>query len=335
MKHKNIAVIGATGLVGETIVHLLHERGFPIAELTLWASTRSAGHIITHDSQHYTVKSIEQCDFNGIDIAFFCAGSDVSAHYIPLATAAGCVVIDKSSYFRYDLAVPLVIADVNPEKIADYKNKLIIANPNCSTIQMLVALKPIYDAVGITRINVCTYQSVSGTGKLAMNELAEQSSAVENNQPVVNKVYAKPIVNNVIPAIDSFQANGYTKEEMKLVWETQKIFDDVNILVNATAVRVPVFIGHAEAVHIETREKITVKAVNELLRQTPGIILFEGEDYPTPREIAGTDEVYVGRVREDISHPRGINLWVVADNIRKGAALNGVQIAEKLLPYLA
>ena len=244
-------------------------------------------------------------------------------------------MIDNTSQFRYDDDIPLIVPEVNPEKVADYKNRGIIANPNCSTIQMLVALKPIYDAVGITRINVCTYQAVSGTGKEAIEELGRQSANLFNLQPIVSSVYPKQIAFNVLPQIDVFMDNGYTKEEMKMVWETQKILGDDSVLVNATAVRVPVFYGHSEAVHIETRDKITAEAVRALLEQAEGITVMDERvngGYPTAvTESAGHDGVFVGRIREDISHPQGIDLWVVSDNVRKGAALNSVQIAEVLV----
>jgi aspartate-semialdehyde dehydrogenase len=244
------------------------------------------------------------------------------------------VVVDNTSHFRYDTDIPLVVPEVNPHAVADYKNRGIIANPNCSTIQMLVALKPIYDAVGITRINVSTYQAVSGTGKPAIEELASQTAALLNGKPVEASVYPKQIAFNVLPHIDSFEDNGYTREEMKMVWETRKIFEDESIMVNPTAVRVPVFYGHSEAVHIETREKITAERARELLEAAEGVVVVDEHrdgGYPTAvTEGADTDPVYVGRIREDISHPMGLDMWVVADNVRKGAATNSIQIAEIL-----
>jgi aspartate-semialdehyde dehydrogenase len=244
-------------------------------------------------------------------------------------------VVDNTSQFRYDDDIPLVVPEVNPEAVADYKNRGIIANPNCSTIQMMVALKPIYDAVGITRVNVATYQAVSGSGKPAMDELAKQTADLLNGRPVEASVYPKQIAFNVLPHIDTFQENGYTKEEMKMVWETKKIMGDESIMVNPTAVRVPVFFGHSEAIHIETRDKITAAQATELLSAAPGIVVMDDRNdggYPTAvTEASGQDPVYVGRIREDISHPNGLNLWVVADNVRKGAALNSVQIAEVLV----
>jgi aspartate-semialdehyde dehydrogenase len=281
------------------------------------------------------VQNLAEFDFSKVQIGLFSAGGDVSAEYAPKAAAAGCVVVDNTSHFRYDNDIPLVVPEVNPHAIAQYKNRGIIANPNCSTIQMLVALKPIYDAVGIERINVATYQAVSGTGKDAIEELAGQTAALLNAKELKTKVYPKQISFNVLPQIDVFLDNGYTKEEMKMVWETKKIFEDADILVNPTAVRVPVFYGHAEALHIETREKLTAEAAKTLLRDAPGVVVMDKREpggYPTPvTEGAGNDPVYVGRIREDISHPRGLDFWVVADNVRKGAALNSVQIAEILV----
>jgi aspartate-semialdehyde dehydrogenase len=274
-------------------------------------------------------------DFSKVQIGLFSPGASVSEIYAPIAAAAGCVVIDNTSQFRYDDDIPLVVPEVNPQAIAQYKTRGIIANPNCSTIQMLVALKPIYDAVGITRINVATYQAVSGTGKEAIEELGRQTSNIFNLQPIEVSVYPKQIAFNVLPQIDVFMDNGYTKEEMKMVWETQKIMGDSTILVNATAVRVPVFYGHSEAVHIETRDKISASEVRALLEKADGVTVVDERvngGYPTAvTHSAGHDATFVGRIREDISHPRGIDLWVVSDNIRKGAALNSIQIAEVLI----
>lgn len=331
----NVAVVGATGAVGEAMIEILEQRNFPVKQLFALASSRSAGKTIRFKGQNVTVTDLADFDFSQVEIGLFSAGGDISAQYAPIAAAAGCIVIDNTSHFRRDDDIPLVVPEVNPEAIADYKNRGIIANPNCSTIQMLVALKPIYDAVGITRINVCTYQAVSGTGKEAMQELASQTASLLNGQGATASIYAKQIAFNALPHIDSFQENGYTREEMKMVWETQKIFADADIKVNPTCVRIPVFYGHSEAVHIETREKLTLAAARALLSEAPGVeLLDEREDggYPTPvTEAAGQDPVYVGRLREDVSHPLGFNLWVVADNVRKGAALNSVQIAELLL----
>jgi aspartate-semialdehyde dehydrogenase len=282
------------------------------------------------------VIDVDTFDFSKADIGLFSAGGDVSRVYAPKAAAAGCVVIDNTSEFRYDDDIPLVVPEVNPQALEQFKKRRIIANPNCSTIQMLVALKPIHDAVGIERINVATYQSVSGAGKEAVEELAEQTVAlVSGKGPVKPKVVAAQIAFNVVPQIDKFQDNGYTKEEMKMVWETQKIFGDPSIKVNATTVRVPVFFGHSEVVNVETRKKISVPEVRKLLDKAPGVKVIDTREpggYPTPAvQAANDDRVFVGRIREDISHERGINLWVVSDNIRKGAATNSVQIAEILI----
>ncbi|HED39980.1 MAG TPA: aspartate-semialdehyde dehydrogenase [Chromatiales bacterium] len=334
-KKYNVAVVGATGAVGETIIEILAERNFPVDNLYPLASSRSAGKRVEFNGKHVRVEDLDTFDFSTVDVALFSAGGDISAKYAPIAGDAGCVVIDNTSHFRYDDDIPLVVPEVNPEAVAQYKSRNIIANPNCSTIQMLVALKPIYDLAGIERINVCTYQAVSGSGKSAIEELAGQTAALLNTQDVKREVYPKQIAFNALPQIDVFLENGYTKEEMKMVWETKKIFADDDIVVNPTAVRVPVFYGHSEAVHIETREKISVDAATAALQDAPGVVVVdEREDggYPTAvTESVGTDPVYVGRVREDISHPRGLNLWVVADNVRKGAALNSVQIAEILI----
>ena len=334
-KKVNIAVVGATGAVGESMLSILVERDFPVNDVHAVASSRSAGSKIEFKGRKLLVEDLETFDFKGIQVGLFSPGAAVSKIYAPKAAAAGCVVIDNTSQFRYDDDIPLVVPEVNPQDIALYKNHGIIANPNCSTIQMLVALKPIYDAVGIARINVCTYQSVSGTGKEAIQELAQQTAAILNGKPVEKAVYPKQIAFNVLPHIDVFQDNGYTKEEMKMVWETQKIMGDDSILVNATTARVPVFYGHSEAVHIETRRKITAAEARKLLEQMPGVVVVDERadgGYPTAvTEAAGRDPVYVGRIREDISHPLGLNLWVVSDNVRKGAALNSVQIAEILV----
>lgn len=334
-KQYNIAVLGATGVVGETMLSILEERKFPVDQLIPLASSRSAGKKVRFNNKMLMVENVEDFDFSRVQVGLFSAGAGPSAEFAPKAAAAGCVVIDNTSQFRYDDDIPLVVPEVNPEKIADYKNRGIIANPNCSTIQMLVALKPIYDAVGIERINVCTYQAVSGTGKEAIKELAAQSVALLNGQSIKPQVYPRQIAFNVLPHIDVFEDNGYTKEEMKMIWETQKIFGDDSIKVNPTAVRVPVFYGHSEAVHIETRDKISAKQARSLLRKASGVQLMDRRKdggYPTAVDNAvGTDPVYVGRIREDLSHEKGLNMWVVADNVRKGAALNSVQIAEYLV----
>ena len=330
----NIAVVGATGVVGEALLELLSARKFPVGEVFALASERSVGKQVDFGNQQLNVEDLAEFDFSRAQIGLFSAGAAISAEFAPKAAAAGCVVVDNTSHFRYDDDIPLVVPEVNPEAIADYKNRGIIANPNCSTIQMLVALKPIYDAVGITRINVCTYQAVSGAGKSAVEELVRQTTMLLNGRPLAIEGDAKQIAFNAIPHIDVFMDNRYTKEEMKMVWETRKILDDDTILVNPTAVRIPVFFGHSEAIHIETRDKISASAASELLAASPGVEVLDGVEtgqYPTAvTESSGNDPVFVGRIREDISHDRGLNLWVVADNIRKGAALNSVQIAEIL-----
>ena len=334
-KTYNVAVVGATGAVGETMLSILEERNFPVGEVYALASSNSAGKRIPFKGGTLKVEDLATFDFSNTQIGLFSPGASVSEIYAPIAAQAGCVVIDNTSQFRYDDDIPLVVPEVNPDKIADYKNRGIIANPNCSTIQMLVALKPIYDAVGITRINVCTYQAVSGTGKEAIEELSQQTVNLLNLKTITPSVYPKQIAFNVLPQIDVFMDNGYTKEEMKMVWETKKILGDDSVLVNATAVRVPVFYGHSEAVHIETRDKISADAVRELLKKANGVTVIDERvngGYPTAvTDSAGRDNVFVGRIREDISHSKGISLWVVADNVRKGAALNSVQIAEELV----
>jgi len=331
----NVAVVGATGAVGEAMLSILEERQFPVGEVYALASSNSVGKRIAFKGESLKVQDLATFDFSKVQIGLFSPGASISEKYAPIAAAAGCVVIDNTSQFRYDDDIPLIIPEVNPERIIDYKKRGIIANPNCSTIQMLVALKPIYDAVGITRINVCTYQAVSGTGKEAIEELGKQTLNLLNLQAIKSNVYPKQIAFNVLPQIDVFMDNGYTKEEMKMVWETQKILGDDNIKVNATAVRVPVFFGHSEAVHIETRTKISAETVKALLEKAPGITVLDVRQdggYPTAvTESSGNDDVFVGRIREDISHPQGIDLWVVGDNVRKGAALNSVQIAELLI----
>ena len=334
-KTYDVAVVGATGAVGECMLDILASRNFPVGKVYALASERSAGKTVAFGRQELAVENLADFDFGKVQIGLFSPGASVSAVYAPKAGAAGCVVIDNTSQFRYDDDIPLVVPEVNPEAIAQYRNRNIIANPNCSTIQMLVALKPIHDAVGITRINVCTYQAVSGTGKEAIEELATQTANLLNGRPVEAKVYPKQIAFNVLPQIDVFQDNGYTKEEMKMVWETRKIMGDDSIEVNPTCVRVPVFYGHSEAVHIETRAKITAAEAQRLLAAAPGVVLMDERKpggYPTPvGDASGKDPVFVGRVREDISHPRGLDLWVVSDNVRKGAALNSIQIAETLI----
>jgi len=331
----DVAVVGATGAVGEAMLSILAERKFPVGEVYALASSRSAGKRVEFGDKLLVVQDLADFDFSKVQIGLFSAGASISEVYAPKAAAAGCVVIDNTSQFRYDDDIPLVVPEVNPHAIAEYKTRGIIANPNCSTIQMLVALKPIKDAVGIERINVATYQAVSGTGKEAIEELAGQTAHLLNAKPIKTEVYPKQIAFNVLPQIDVFLDNGYTREEMKMVWETRKIFEDDAIMVNPTAVRVPVFYGHSEAVHIETGEKITAEKARELLSEADGIVVLDDRNdggYPTAvTEGANNDPVYVSRIREDISHEKGLDMWVVADNVRKGAALNSVQIAEILI----
>lgn len=333
-KKVDIAIVGVTGVVGEAMLSILEERKFPAGKIHVLASQRSAGKRVPFGEKHLVVKDLAEFDFSQVQVALFSAGAAVSAEYVPKAVDAGCICIDNTSQFRYDNEIPLVVPEVNPERIADYRQRGIIANPNCSTIQLLVALNPLHRAVGIERINVCTYQSVSGAGHKAIEELAGQTARLLNGQSIKPHVFPKQIAFNVLPQIDRFMENGYTREEMKMVWETRKILGDESIQVNPTAVRVPVFFGHSEAVHIETREKISAKQARDLLLNSPGIELVDECDdggYPSPvTESAGQDGTFVGRIREDISHPRGLNLWIVSDNVRKGAALNTIQIAEIL-----
>jgi len=333
-KEYDVAVVGATGAVGETILSILAERKFPVRNIYALASERSAGKRVEFGLKQLVVQDLAKFDFSQVQIGLFSPGASVSKIYAPLAAEAGCVVIDNTSQFRYDDDKPLVVPEVNVHALGGYKKTNIIANPNCSTIQMLVALKPIHDAVGITRINVCTYQAVSGTGKEAIEELGGQTARLLNGQPIEPSVYPKQIAFNALPHIDTFQENGYTKEEMKMVWETHKIMEDSTIRVNPTCVRIPVFFGHSEAIHLETKAPMSADQARQLLGVSPGIVVLdEHKDggYPTAvTESAGTDAVFVGRIRQDISTDNGLNLWVVSDNVRKGAALNTVQIAECL-----
>ena len=326
-----VAVVGATGAVGEVMLSILAERDFPASEVIALASERSAGTAVAFGNGELVVQDLATFDPSGVDIALFSAGGATSKEYGPKFAAAGAVVIDNSSTFRYDDDVPLVVSEVNPDAIRN-RPRGIIANPNCSTMQLMVALKPIFDAAGIERINVSTYQSVSGAGRSGLEELGVQSGKLLNFQDIEPKKFQAQIAFNLIPHIDDFQDNGYTKEEMKLVWETRKILGDEAIQVNPTAVRVPVFYGHSEAVNVETRDKLSAQQARELLERVPGVVVVDERKaggYPTPvTHASGSDAVYVGRIREDLSHPRGLNLWVVSDNIRKGAALNAVQIAE-------
>jgi aspartate-semialdehyde dehydrogenase len=334
MKKWNVAVVGATGAVGNEMIKILLERRFPVNELTLLASSRSAGQFLKCGDQEIEVKELTNDSFQEIQIGLFSAGGSVSERFAPIAAQAGCVVIDNTSAFRMVPEIPLVVPEVNPEAIRMYKNRGIIANPNCSTIQMVVALKPIHDLVKIKRIVVSTYQAVSGTGKRAIQELREQTRAILNDEEPKVDVYPHQIAFNCLPQIDVFLENGYTKEEMKMVNETKKIFSDPLIGVTATTVRVPVFYGHSESVNIETEKKITAKEVRELLMRSPGITVIDEphlKQYPLALLAAGKDDTFVGRIREDESIKNGINMWIVADNLRKGAALNAVQIAEKLI----
>ena len=330
-----IAVVGATGAVGEVMLSILAERGYTASQVVAVASERSAGGQVAFHESRLTIQGLAGFDFSGIDYALFSAGGSVSKEFAPRAADAGAVVIDNTSAFRYDDAIPLVVPEVNPEALEQYRTRGIIANPNCSTIQMVVALAPLQREVGIERINVATYQAVSGAGRAMVEDLAGQTARLLNGQPVEEMTTPKQIAFNVLPHIDVFQDNGYTKEEMKMVWETRKIMGDDSIMVNPTTVRVPVFYGHSEAVHIETREKISAEQARTLLRKAPGIVVIDEHrdgGYPTAvTEGANHDPVYVGRIREDISHPLGLDLWVVADNVRKGAALNSIQIAEILV----
>lgn len=334
MRRFHVAVVGATGVVGEAMLAGLAERKFPVAQVYPLASERSLGKTVAFGDQQLDVLDLATFDFTDVDLALFSAGNAVSKQYAPIAAAHNCVVIDNSSCFRYDADIPLVIPEVNPQCIAQYTRQGIIANPNCSTIQMLVALKPLHDAVGIHRINVATYQSVSGTGKEAITELIQQLGELLNGRPVKSHVYPQQIAFNVLPHIDEFQENGYTREEMKMVWETHKILEDDTILVNPTTVRVPVLYGHSEAIHVELKAPLSVAKAKKLLQAAPGVVVVDDPKkakYPTVISHAvDSDDVYVGRIRQDISHPNGLDLWVVADNIRKGAATNAIQIAELL-----
>ncbi len=330
-----VAVVGATGAVGKVMLEILHQRKFPVSELIPLASVRSAGSTVIFGKKKIRVQSLDGFDFEDTDIALFSAGGSVSEQYAPIAARCGTVVIDNSSIFRNEPDIPLIIPEVNPQAIEHYRERNIIANPNCSTMQMLVALKPLYDAVGISRIEVATYQSVSGMGQKAVTALAAQTARLMNGLQIEEDVFNQQIAFNVIPHIDTLQENGYTREEMKMVWETQKIFADDSIQVNPTAVRVPVFFGHSEAVFIKTDNPITVTQAEQLLQQAPGVTLKNSREpfeYATAvADASGSDTVYVSRIREDLYQENGLNLWIVSDNIRKGAALNAIQIAELLV----
>ena len=328
----NVAVVGATGAVGEEMREILEDRDFPVAEIRLLASERSEGKTLTFRGEDVTVQTLTKDAFEGIDIALFSAGGGRSLDFAPHAVTAGAVVVDNSSAFRMHDQVPLVVPEVNPEALNGHKG--IIANPNCSTIQMVLALKPLHDAARIRRIVVSTYQSVSGTGQAAMDELFQQSAQVLNMEEVKIKVYPHQIAFNCLPQIDDFADDGYTKEEIKMVNETRKIFDDPDIGVSATAVRVPVFRCHSESVNIETEQPLTPNEARALMSDMPGVVVFDDPErqiYPLAAELGGADAVYVGRVRVDRTVENGLNMWIVSDNLRKGAALNAVQIAEKLI----
>ncbi len=329
-----VAVIGATGLVGETLITVLEERNFPVSELHALASDRSLGRSVSFRGRRYPVQELAEFEFAHCDFALFCAGAQVSREYVPRAVAAGCLVIDNTSEFRYQEDVPLVVPEVNLHALEGLGTRGIVANPNCCTIQMVLVLKPLYDAAGIERIEVATYQSASGAGRAALEELARQSIDALSGKGVAADAGIGQVAFNCVPHIDGFQDNGYTREEMKLVWETRKILGDAAIRVNATAVRVPVFYGHSEAVHIQTRHPLSADQARELLRKAPGVTVMDERragGYPTAAtEAAKRDTVYVGRIREYLAPDRGLNLWIVADNVRKGAATNSVQIAEAL-----
>jgi aspartate-semialdehyde dehydrogenase len=327
-----VAVVGATGAVGNEMVTTLEERDFPVQSLRLFASERSEGKNLEFKNTQISVEILKENSFEGIDIALFSAGAERSKIWAPIAVRSGCVVIDNSSQWRMDPEVPLVVPEVNPDDLKWHKG--IIANPNCSTIQMVVVLKPIHDVTRIRRVVVTTFQSVSGTGQKAIDELLQQTRDLLNFREIKCNVYPYQIAFNVLPHIDKFLENGYTKEEMKMVNETRKIIGDDSIKVTATTVRVPVFRGHSESVNIETEKKLTANEVRAILSKAPGVIVFDAPDknvYPFPINVAGRDETYVGRIREDESIEKGINLWIVSDNLKKGAALNAVQIAERLI----
>jgi len=332
MKKYNVAVVGATGAVGEEMRLVLEERKFPIEKLSLFASSRSAGKEYKYKEEKVVVRELKDDSFSGIDIALFSGGDEVSKHFAPLAVQQGTIVIDNGKYFRMDPQVPLVVPEVNPDDLK--KHKGLIANPNCSTIQMVVALKPIYDEAGIERVVVATYQSVSGTGKEAIEELKNQAASIAKGKEFEIKAYPYQIAYNALPHIGSFKENGYTSEEMKMLNETRKILGDDNIRVAATTVRVPVYRAHSEVVHIETKKKISVQRTREILSAFPGIKVIDNPEkleYPLPLFAEGKDEVFIGRIREDISTENGLVMWIVSDNLRKGAALNAVQIAELLI----
>jgi aspartate-semialdehyde dehydrogenase len=332
-KKFNVALAGATGAVGNQMIACLEERNFPVGKIKLLASSRSKGRELSFKDRPVKVEEMTEASFKDMDIALFSAGGGTSQHFAPFAAKAGCVVVDNSSAWRMDPDVPLMVPEVNPHAVAGYTKKRIIGNPNCSTIQMVIALHPIHQKYRIKRVVVSTYQAVSGTGIKAMDELSDQTRAIMNFSDSETRVYPHPIAFNCLPHIDVFQENGYTKEEMKMLNETRKIMEDDSIQVTATTVRVPVFYGHSESVNIETEEPVSVDDVKSLLAEAPGVKVVDDPSknvYPMPIDAAGQDLTYVGRIRKDFSIPNGINMWIVADNIRKGAATNTVQIAELL-----
>jgi len=333
-EYNSIAIVGATGLVGSTLLSLLEEKRIACKNIFLLASQQSTHKAISFNGKSLPIHDLANFDFSQTTIAFFCVGNELAGTYIPKAVAAGNIVIDKSYFYRNHPDVPLIVPEVNLHALSQYKKMNIIANPNCNTIPIAVALKPIYDAVGITRINIATYQSVSGTGKDAITELAEQSQQLLNQQTITPRIYSQQIAFNVLPHCDDFEENGYTREEMKIVWELRKLFENPHLAINPTTVRVPVYIGHSAAVHIETEDKLSVAQAIALLENAPSIKTYTGSfPYPTPKDAAGNDFVHVGRLRQDISHEHGLNLWIVADNLRKGAALNAIQITDHLLKH--
>lgn len=330
---QHVAIVGATGVVGKEILSILAERDFPVDKVSLLASARSAGTKVDFKGGSHVIESLADFDFTGVDIAFFSAGSEVSKKYAPIAAAAGVFVVDNTSHFRYDDSVPLVVPEVNPHALANARPGAIVANPNCSTAGIVVALKPLYDAFGVKRVNITTLQSVSGGGNAAIDELLAQTTKILAGEPIDPPLaFSQQMAFNVLPQIDAFQENGYTREEMKVVWETQKMLEDPGIEVNVTAVRVPVLVGHSASLSIELRDDFSLEQAIEILSKAPGLVIMNDDEpngYPTPiNPVAGADPVYVGRIRRDISHPNALNCWVVSDNLRKGAALNSVQIAE-------
>ena len=347
----NVAVVGATGLVGETMIEILAERKFPVKQLHALASEQSAGKTVAFGDRYIAVQALNNFDFSGVHIALFSAGASTAAEHAPRAARQGAIVIDNSSAFRYHDDVPLVVPEVNPQALDDCRRRGIVANPNCSTIQLVVALKPLYDAAGIHRIGVATYQAISGAGRRAMHDLVrhtadmmagkgrpEEADESADQEPGHNGQAGRAVPSvafNAVPHIDEFQDNGYTKEEMKIVWETRKILEDEALRISATAVRVPVFFGHSEVVNVELKRELPVDEALGLFRGARGVVLMSQDragGYPTPGvDAARSDAVFVGRVRKDISHEKGLNFWVVADNVRKGGALNAVQIAELLI----